>query len=82
MTAQDKERIRRSIQGALKNCIDAHGPITNAYAMSASKRILGQLWTTLYGEGPPMVNNRRDRKRAKRTAPLLEIIEGRLRDWM
>jgi hypothetical protein len=34
---------QKRINNALRNCIDAHGPITKEWVSSASKRIIGQI---------------------------------------
>jgi hypothetical protein len=39
----DEKRIERAIVGALRNAIDAHGPITPEWTGSAAKRVRCQL---------------------------------------
>lgn len=43
LTEKEYDRLRRRVAGALKLCILAHGPITEAYINSAAKRVLGVL---------------------------------------
>ena len=38
-----QERIQQVIVAGLKDCIAAHGPITNGFAKSAAKRVYGNL---------------------------------------
>lgn len=39
----DRARLERMISAALRQCIDAHGPIDKAWIGSAAKRISGAL---------------------------------------
>lgn len=35
--------VRKAVRGALLNCIKAHGPITEDWLESATKRVAGEL---------------------------------------
>lgn len=39
------QRIRAVVHGALKSCINDHGPITSEFLASATKRVLGGIKT-------------------------------------
>lgn len=39
----NREKLTKLINGALKSTIDAHGPISNEFIISASKRIIGAI---------------------------------------
>jgi hypothetical protein len=39
----DRKRLERLLAGAMKSCIDAHGPIDRDHVSSASKRMIGLL---------------------------------------
>lgn len=41
----DRPQTERLIVGALRDCIHAHGPITEAWLGSAAKRVIGALKT-------------------------------------
>lgn len=43
---KEKKVDTKKISGALKQCIDVHGPITKDFIGSATKRIYGSLLTT------------------------------------
>ena len=38
-----REQLEKKITGALKCCIDAHGPVTKHWIPSATKRIIAEL---------------------------------------
>lgn len=40
---EDRARIERLVAGALRSCIEAHGPITPEWIGSAAKRVISQL---------------------------------------
>lgn len=42
-THMNEDQVRRDISGALKNTIQAHGPITSDHLFSATKRVYGAL---------------------------------------
>lgn len=46
----NKDALNRAIVGALREAINAHGPITNLHLSSAAKRITGQVLTFLHNE--------------------------------
>lgn len=39
----DRKQLERLLAGAMKSCIDAHGPITRDWTGSAAKRMIGLL---------------------------------------
>lgn len=49
---EELERITRMVTGALKDTINAHGPITKTLIPSAAKRISNQLFVALHEESP------------------------------
>lgn len=42
----DRKKLERLLAGAMKSCIDAHGPITREWTGSAAKRMIGLLKQT------------------------------------
>lgn len=38
-----RKQLERMLAGAMKSCIDAHGPITREWTGSAAKRMIGLL---------------------------------------
>lgn len=40
----DRQDLERAVLGALRDAINAHGPITAQTLTSATKRIVGQVW--------------------------------------
>lgn len=46
------DRITRVVSGALKSTIDAHGPITEKFISSASKRLANQIFSDFCGKKP------------------------------
>lgn len=42
-TEVDRRQLERLLAGAMKSCIDAHGPITRDHTSSAAKRMIGLL---------------------------------------
>lgn len=47
---EELDRIMRMVSGALKDTINAHGPVTKKLIPSAAKRISNQLFSALHEE--------------------------------
>lgn len=43
LSDKEHKKLLKVVNGALKSCISAHGPITSAWIGSAGKRVLGAL---------------------------------------
>lgn len=54
LSEEDHRKLLKIVNGALKSCIDTHGPIDKRMISSASKRVVGQLSAYFKGKAPEL----------------------------
>jgi hypothetical protein len=53
LSDKEHKRILKAVNGALKSCINTHGPISENWIGSAGKRVMGALKSYAQSKAPP-----------------------------